>query len=120
MYILNYSISKVETFIDQFEGGQREVMLYFHTCLTQELNLIEKFRFKIPFYYGKSWICYLKPNHDKAVEFAFVRGNKLSNHQGILNSNGRKQVYGVVFEKVSDIPIQAIHEIIQKRLYLMK
>ncbi len=111
-------MSAVEDFIYQFEGSQREVMLYFHDLLTVELNLTEKIRFKIPFYYGKSWICYLNPKKDGKIELAFVRGNELSNYQGILDDKGRKQVCSVEFEKVSEIPIQQMNEIIQEAILL--
>ncbi|MBK8702685.1 MAG: DUF1801 domain-containing protein [Saprospiraceae bacterium] len=111
-------MSAVEDFIYQFEGSQRDVMLHFHDLLTVELNLTEKIRFKIPFYYGKSWICYLNPKKDGKIELAFVRGNELSNYQGILDDKGRKQVCSVEFEKVSEIPIQQMNEIIQEAILL--
>lgn len=111
-------MSEAENFIYQFEGNQREVMLYFHNLLVTELNLTDKIRFKIPFYYGKSWICYLNPTKDNKIEFAFTRGNELSNFQGLLHSKGRKQVYSIEFEKISNIPHQIINEIIQEALLL--
>jgi len=111
-------MTEVEDFIYQFEGNQRDLMLYFHRLLTMDLNLIDKIRFKIPFYYRKSWICYLNPSKDGKTEFAFVRGNELSNVQGLLESKGRKQVYSIELEKVSDIPKQKINEIIQEAILL--
>jgi hypothetical protein len=77
-------------------------------------------RFDIPFYYGKSWICYLNPIKNSKIEFAFVRGNELSNEQGILSNKGRKQVYSIAFEKISDIPMKIVNEIIQEAILLDK
>jgi len=94
------------------------VMLHLHHWLTMDLNLAEKIRFKIPFYYGRSWICYLNPVKNNKVELVFVRGNELSNDQGILQNKGRKQVYGIEFEKVSEIPMQQLNEIIQEAILL--
>jgi hypothetical protein len=111
-------MTRVEDFIYQFEGSQREVMLHFHELLTTECNLITKMRYKIPFFYGKSWICYLNPTKNGRIEFSFVRGNELSNHQGILDNKGRKQVYSIEFEKLPDIPLQQIREIIQEAILL--
>lgn len=111
-------MTKVEDFIYQFEGSQSEVMLYFHNLLTNDLNLTEKMRFNIPFYYGRSWICYLNPLKNGKIELAFVRGNELSNEQGILDNKGRKQVYSIEFEKMSDIPYQEINEIIHEAILL--
>ena len=111
-------MTEVENFIYQFEDQQREVMLYFHNLLVMDLNLTGKIRYQIPFYYGRSWICYLNPDKNKQVEFAFTRGNELSNQQGILDSKGRKQVFSIHFEKIADIPHQAINEMIQEAILL--
>jgi hypothetical protein len=111
-------MTEVEDFIYQFEDNQREIMLYFHKLLTLELNLTDKIRFDVPFYYGKSWICYLNPIKDTKIEFAFVRGNELSNEQGILTNKGRKQVYSIEFHKISEIPISLINEVIQEAILL--
>jgi hypothetical protein len=113
-------MSDVENFIYKYEDVQREIMLYFHKLLATELGLIDKMRFDIPFYYGKSWICYLNPIKNSKIEFAFVRGNELSNEQGILSNKGRKQVYSIAFEKISDIPMKIVNEIIQEAILLDK
>ena len=112
------NMTEVEDFIYHYDDNQREIMLYFHKLLTAELGLVEKVRFDIPFYYGKSWICYLNPINDTKIEFAFVRGNELSNEQGILSNKGRKQVYSIEFEKISDIPMKIVNEIIQEAILL--
>ena len=112
------NMTKVEDFIYHYEDSQRKIMLYFHELLTTELGLIEKIRFDIPFYYGKSWICYLNPIKETKIEFAFVRGNELSNEQGVLSNKGRKQVYSIEFEKISDIPLKIMNEIIQEAILL--
>jgi filamentous hemagglutinin family protein len=108
----------VENFIYEYEDNQREILFYFHKLLTIELNLTDKIRFNIPFYYGKSWICYLNPIKKSKIELAFIRGNELSNVQGILNSKGRKQVYGVEFEEISKIPMNLVYEIIHEAILL--
>ena len=47
-------MSKVEEFIYQYEGHQHEIMIYFHNLLINQFELLDKIRYKIPFYYGKS------------------------------------------------------------------
>jgi hypothetical protein len=111
-------MTPAEDYIYSFEGTQRDVLLYIHKLLSQELNLIDKIRFKIPFYYRKSWICYLNPGKNKSVEFAFVRGNELSNSQKILESRGRKQVLSIELTALSQIPIKELTEIIQEAILL--
>jgi len=111
-------MSDVEDFIYDFEGNQREILFYFHKLFTKELNLTDKIRFKIPFYYCKSWICYLNPVKDDKIELAFIRGNELSNEQGLLEFKNRKQIAGIEFEKLSKIPFQSVNEIIQEAILL--
>ncbi len=111
-------MSKEYDFIYQFEGEQRNVLLYFHRLFTQDFNLEAKIRFKIPFYYGISWICYLNPTKNGKIELAFVRGNELSNDHGLLLSKGRKQVYGIEFGHTAEIPISDMHEVIQEAILL--
>jgi hypothetical protein len=109
---------EVEDYIYDFEGSQKETMMYIHKLLTLEFNFISKLRFKIPFYYKKSWICYLNPLKNNSVEFAFVRGNELSNEQGILESKDRKQVMGIDLTELSKIPLKELKEIIQEAILL--
>ncbi len=108
----------VSDFFAQFDGNQRNVMEYMHNILTRDMQLMDKIRFKIPFYFGRSWICYLNPLKNEKVEFAFVRGNELSNYQGLLQNKGRQQVYSIEFEKVSEIPVELLNEVIQEAILL--
>lgn len=109
---------QVEDFILKYEGQQRALLNYFHYLLTKEVGLIDKIRYKIPFYDHKSWICYLNPKKDGGVELAFVKGNQLSNEQGLLQAYDRKQIRGITFYKVAEIPEREILEIIQEALIL--
>ncbi len=111
-------MTEVEDYIYNFEDSQREIMLRIHKLLSDELNLTDKLRFKIPFYYRKSWICYLNPRKNKSIEFAFVRGNELSNSQGLLDSKGRKQVWSIELTHPSEIPIKELSEIIHEAILL--
>ncbi|UTW61244.1 DUF1801 domain-containing protein [bacterium SCSIO 12741] len=111
-------MSEIEDWIYGYDGNQREIMLFFHHMLTKDFNLIEKMKFKLPFYYGKSWICYLSPTSNDSVELAFTRGNELSNHQQILESKGRKQVYSIELKDLKSIPLTPIQEVLQEALVL--
>ena len=111
-------MTDVEEYISGFEGDQKAIMEYFHRLLKTDLNLQDKIRFKIPFYYQKSWICYLNPLKDGQTELAFLRGNELSDAQQLLSFNGRKQVAGIAFGNVAGIPEEKIMEIIHEALLL--
>jgi hypothetical protein len=112
-------MTPVENYIYEQEGEEREIMLHLHHMLVN-LNLTPKFVFKLPFYYGKTWICYLRPLKKGGVEFTFPRGGELSNTQGLLQSKGRKLVMGIEFHHLKDIPEIEINEIIQEAILLDK
>lgn len=107
-----------EDFIYNLDDNQREISLYLHKLLTEEFALISKIKYSIPFYYKKSWICYLNPTKNGNIEFAFPRGNELSNSNGILESKGRKQVYSLEIGKLSDIDESLLKETIMEAIFL--
>jgi hypothetical protein len=113
-------MTEIENLIYQFEGEQRKIMLHFHNLLTNEYDLTSRITFKCPCYYRKSWICYLKPTKRNSIELTFFRGNELSNNQGLLTNNGRKQLLSIDIDKVDSIPESALNEIFHEALLLDK
>lgn len=112
-------MEEVIAYIEGIEDEkQRDLMEQLHHFVCQQGNLQPKIRFKIPFYFGYSWICYLNPIKTAGVELAFVRGNELSNTQGILEFQNRKQVMGIQLFPGQDIPWEHIREIMQEALIL--
>ena len=111
-------MTPVENFIYEKEGKQREILILLHETLINELGLEARIRYRIPFYYRKSWITYLNPLKDGGVDFSMIRGNELSNEQGLLDSRERKQVSSVSFYDVEKIPLETIHEIMQEAILL--
>jgi hypothetical protein len=93
-------------------------MKYFHKLFVEEFHLTPKMTYKLPFYYRKSWVCYLFPTKKGAVELAFTRGNELSNNQGLLKIKGRKQVSSVDFYSLKDIPEDSLHEVLHEAILL--
>lgn len=110
-------MSEVEDFIYQQDEEQRKIIIYLHETLTR-LDLTCKIRYKVPFYYAKSWICYINVSKTGSVELSFTRGNELSNEQGLLDHKGRKQVFSLELKTYRDIPKDALNEIIQEALLL--
>jgi len=112
-------MSSVEAFIIEKEGHQQAVLQFLNDLMMSTPEVTSKIRYKVPFYYRKSWICYLNPTKKPiGIELVFLRGNELSNEQGLLDAKGRKQVAGVHFEKVADIPIETLLEVIQEAIWL--
>ena len=108
----------IQDFIYQYEKPQSDILEYLHERISALPEVTSKIRYKIPFYYRKSWFCYLNPTKDGGIELAFTRGNELSNEQGLLSSRGRKQVYGVIFYDVRDIPEETLYEVLTEALVL--
>jgi hypothetical protein len=74
--------------------------------LETDPKLVEKYNYWVPYYVRNKMVCFIWPvsaaNAPKAknqklddtiVSLGFCYGNKLSNSQGLLLSEGRKQVY---------------------------
>jgi len=107
-----------DDFILGLEGEQQKIFQRLHQLLSYELDLECKIRYKIPFYFSRSWICYLNPKQDDGVELVFLRGNELSNDQNILEARGRTQVKGIQYFNLKEINIIPLLECIQEALLL--
>lgn len=110
-------MNEVEAYILSRPDAQQEVLEYLHALLMANPEVYCKLRYKIPFYYRRTWVCYTNPR-DGGIELAFLRGTDLSNEQGLLSARGRKMVMGVVFYGLSDIPQEPLLEVIQEALLL--
>ncbi|MGK7395219.1 MAG: DUF1801 domain-containing protein [Candidatus Cyclobacteriaceae bacterium M3_2C_046] len=111
-------MNALEDFIYELPEPQQAIMNYLHQMIISFPEITGKIRYKIPFYYRKSWICYLNPIKDRAVELAFTRANELSNQQEALLFNGRKQVAGITFYSKEEISRPLIEQILQEAILL--
>jgi len=108
----------VEDYIYQLEGQQKEIMSFLHDLLTIEYGLEAKIRYRIPFYYGKTWICYLNTRKNDRVDFAIVRGREISNSNGLLESRDRKMILSAEFSSVKEIPLDLLREVLEEAIFL--
>ena len=111
-------MNPVQNYILDLEGEQAALFQYLYDLINTYPEVEAKIKYKIPFFYRKSWICYLNPIKKGGVELAFTRGNELSNEQGLLEAKGRKQILGASFYKVEEIPEEVIHEVLQEAFLL--
>lgn len=99
--------------------------------ITQKLHSIilgcdpriwEKFSYGVPYFSKKRRIAFLWPASaplgpkDGSVSFGLCYGNRLSNSQGLLKLDGRKQVAITRFAALSEIDQRVVEEIIQEAL----
>lgn len=111
-------MNPTEEFIMQHEGTQQDILLYLHNMIINHPGITTKISYKLPFYYRKSWLCYLNPVKKDGVELAFTRGRELSNEQGLLDFNDRKLVASITIYSLKDIPENTIREILQEAILL--
>jgi hypothetical protein len=57
----------------------------------------------VPFYRHNRLICYLWPLAGKGVTLGFQYGNLMSNEDGVLQSEGRKQVYTLHIKSMKEL-----------------
>ncbi len=108
----------VRDFIESQDKERRDLMRYLDHLFREDMGLVAKIRYRVPFYYNRSWICYLNPIKEGGIELVFLRGNELSKIQGVLEHRGRKQVSGIILKKVADIPQDIIREIMHEAIIL--
>lgn len=111
-------MSALDTYFDNLEDQQKEITLFLHDWLCNNFNLEAKYRFKIPFYYQNTWICYLNPIKKDGIEFNFVRARELSLHDGLLDFKKRVMVAGISLYNVNDIPLVALTEVVEEAMLL--
>jgi hypothetical protein len=88
-------MSSVDTFIQHQHGPVARCLQHVHALVMEYPGVEAKIRYRIPFYYGRSWLCYLNPQKDESVEWAFTRANEWPRHHELLDFRGRKQVAGL-------------------------
>ena len=90
--------------------------------LETEPRFREKLSYGVPYFSRGRRVCFIWPasaplGPTKAkVSLGFCYGNLLSNTQGLLISEGRKQVYIVRFSSLNEINEKLLLEIIQEAL----
>lgn len=110
-------MDKVEEHIYQFEGEQREILLQLHNLMLSFPHVVAKFRYKVPMYYRKSWICYLLSNKDGSVDLSFTRALELADENKLLDFKDRKMVASVQISSLAEIN-QELMMLIQEALLL--
>lgn len=108
----------LDDFLERIEESQKQIVLFLHDQFLNYPEISSKIRFKIPFYYYSSWVCYLNPVKPDKIELVFINGKELSNSQGLLVDRGRKKVAGIMLDNINSIPLEAIHEIFSEALIL--
>ncbi len=110
MQIADYSYS--------LNPSQKAIIRCLHDLIMENPGIELKERYKLPFYYRKTWICYFSATKSGNIEWAFTRGNEMSNGTELLHDRGRKQVKSVIFSSVSQVDIAECRTYLQEALLL--
>lgn len=111
-------MNSVEDYIFNQEPELSELLQFLHLMLVGDFGLQPKLRFKIPFYFSSTWICYINPLKKGGVEFVYIKGQELSNEHGLLDSKGRKMVAGIFIKNLTEVPVEAIQESLSEAILL--
>ena len=123
MYLAKYK--DFESFFEDLLPAEKSVCERLRSLLlTNFPELREKFGYGVPYYWRFSRICFLYPasfpysGMDSGVAFGFTRGHLLSNHQGLLDLGGRKEVAYVRLLSESAIREEPLLEILHEAVLL--
>lgn len=85
----------------------------------------EKISYEVPFYTHNRMICFIWPpsvfwgpertletQQAKGLTLGFCQGNRMSNEDGVLLAEGRKQIYCMYFHKPEEINDQQIRSLL--------
>jgi len=110
-------MSALDNHFDGLENNQKEISDFLHGWLCDNFGLQAKYRYRIPFYYQKTWICYLNPIKKDGIDFNFVRARELSLHP-VLDFKNRVMVAGISLYDVKQIPLAALAEVVEEAMLL--
>lgn len=112
---------QVEEFIANMKNAnQKSIIQFWHSIFTTYPTVTSKIGFKVPFYYQRTWVCYLNPIKPNGVELVIMYGQQLS-HNNVLQTKGRKMVAGISFysvEEIDDEMVTTVLEIFEEALQL--
>lgn len=110
-------MQSVLNYIESQPENQCEMLLFLYDYFDAFPTLEARYRYKIPFYFQKSWICYTNPKKNGAVELVFLRGRELSPFP-ILESRERKMVKGILYNSVEEIKLEQLEPILIEAMHL--
>jgi hypothetical protein len=114
-----FAMNPVDDYILQVEHpNQQKIMRQLHQVFCTYPSLQPLIRFKIPFYYQRTWVCYLNAVKPNKVECVFVRGRELLHQHPLLEARGRVMVKGIMIEKLDDDLLTLVLEILHEAMEL--
>lgn len=122
-------MKEVEDFIAELTGDEKRITSVLRSLILEtDPRIQEKLSYGVPYFFYHRQICFIWPvSHLPSNEFrpsetnhkvtlGLCYGHLLSNEQGVLLKEGRKQVYIVKYSSMKQIDERAIREILQEAI----
>jgi hypothetical protein len=111
-------MSVVDEYIERLENTHHQHLTYHihHLLMTYE-GITCKIRFRVPFYDGKKWICYINPIKKNGVEICFIKGFKLSPKPQLI-AGKRTMVKGISVYEINEEVLSLIAEVFEEAMLL--
>jgi len=103
-------------FVESLSDTQKDIVIYLHELIKGNPNIVAKIRYKVPFYFIKTWFAYINPSKkDKSsVELCFLRAREFDFFHPIIDFRDRKLVGGIMIDSYDDLFVK--EEVILKAL----
>jgi hypothetical protein len=113
-------MTPVDQYVERLENiHHQHLIFHLHRLLMSFPGVSTRLRFKIPFYDGKKWICYINPIKKNGVEVCFIKGFQLTNKPQ-LEARKRTMIKGISIYEINDETLALIAEVFQEALELDK
>jgi hypothetical protein len=113
-------MTPVDEYIERLENAHHQHLIYqLHHLLMTFPGVSTKLRFKVPFYDGKKWICYLNPIKKNGVEVCFIKGFKLKSRPELV-AGKRTMIKGIAVYEINEDKLALVAEVFEEALALDK
>lgn len=117
----------IEDMIADLPVSEKRITMALRDCILKTTPMLrEKLSYGVPYYYLKSRICFIWPASvanggiKEGVILGFCKGYLMSNEEGLLQGNGRKEVFTVHYLDISQINPQQLSQWVQEALIIDK
>jgi hypothetical protein len=113
-------MSTVDEYIESHENTHQQHLIYhLHHLIMTFSGVSTKLRFRIPFYDGRKWICYINPIKKNGVEVCFIKGFQLKPRPELV-ARKRTMVKGISVYEINEEILFLIAEVFEEALALDK
>ncbi|TVR88694.1 MAG: hypothetical protein EA411_04245 [Saprospirales bacterium] len=111
-------MEEIEDYLSNLPPQQSDLAYAVVNCLVESGELNPRLRYGIPFFYRKSWVCYINPQKSGELELAFLRAVEFRHLPDALDFKGRKMVAGILLSKPADLKIPELEIALQEALWI--